>query len=661
MAAVGSPGGQRLQTSPHGSGPLALHEPRLEQDRHDDAVVASLLQHLAHAGQTAESRRDELALLSAAMLAPAGCAASSTPLGSRRGSPQAAGTGVLGRVRPEQRHDDVALAELLGKPDMTGGLGAPGPGRNARPASQGAAGLGSGAATTGPLARWGGADARWRSRRVCVKDPSEEAAAGAEVAEPAAAEALAEAAPGDAATASWRPPQPGARARPPALQPPAEAQQLTAARAAAPEPTAAPTWPLVATHLRRARALPRVEIVAGGMGVGDQYYQLHCPFGIAVCSDGSMLVADTGNCRVVRWPRGAEQGQVLAPRKDLGLSFQPVDVLSLGGGSMVISTGEHVELWARGTADCEVIACGSWPTGLALEDDGAVVFTDTFDNVVTRCHITAPGMERVAGVSHTGWARRAEEDWQARVEERLREPSTTKQGQLDHHLDAVWQLRRPFGVAAAPGGAVLVADSGNHRVTYWARGSREGVVVAGGRGQGSRLDQLNYPRGVVAEGPDALLVADTFNDRVVRWVRGARRGEVVAGGCGRGCRLDQLNRPAGLALDGQAVISMKPAPEVVPRPALQELPWARDVLESLRACWQPSTTRLATEELFGRFLGPHAADGCMSMQDFDRVVRAYRPELFPRHVQQLFALVNESGTGKITLAEFTRRFGSNSL
>ena len=44
-------------------------------------------------------------------------------------------------------------------------------------------------------------------------------------------------------------------------------------------------------------------------------------------------------------------------------------------------------------------------------------------------------------------------------------------------------------------------------------------------------------KGVAKDRDGALLWADPVNDRVVRWRDGAREGEVVAGGNGQGSRL----------------------------------------------------------------------------------------------------------------------------
>ena len=69
-------------------------------------------------------------------------------------------------------------------------------------------------------------------------------------------------------------------------------------------------------------------------------------------------------------------------------------------------------------------------------------------------------------------------------------------------------------------------------------------MIAGGNGAGSGLNQLNYPHGIYVDDNNQMIyIADYQNDRVVRWKYGARNGELIAGGNGEGDRLDQLHFP----------------------------------------------------------------------------------------------------------------------
>ncbi|CAF1281585.1 unnamed protein product [Rotaria sordida] len=128
-------------------------------------------------------------------------------------------------------------------------------------------------------------------------------------------------------------------------------------------------------------------------------------------------------------------------------------------------------------------------------------------------------------------------------------------------------------------------------------GDTNGQVVAGGNGQGNRLDQLNYPTDVLIDKEtDSLIICDNWNRRVVRWSRrsgttqgeilisnircwglamddqrylyisvtnkdevrryqiGDKNGTLVAGGNGEDTGLNQLNTPTYIFVDQQQTV-----------------------------------------------------------------------------------------------------------
>ncbi|CAF4718938.1 unnamed protein product, partial [Rotaria socialis] len=65
----------------------------------------------------------------------------------------------------------------------------------------------------------------------------------------------------------------------------------------------------------------------------------------------------------------------------------------------------------------------------------------------------------------------------------------------------------------------------------WNKDATEGIVVAGGQGQGNALTQLYYPQGIVVDTLGTLYVADSWNHRVMRWTQGdQKQGSVILGG-----------------------------------------------------------------------------------------------------------------------------------
>ncbi|CAF4109478.1 unnamed protein product [Adineta steineri] len=97
--------------------------------------------------------------------------------------------------------------------------------------------------------------------------------------------------------------------------------------------------------------------------------------------------------------------------------------------------------------------------------------------------------------------------------------------------------------------SVYISDRDNHRVMKWRKDTKEGRVVAGGNGEGENLDQLSEPQGVIVDDLGQIYVADSANDRVMRWREGDEEGEIVVGGNGYGDEPNQLFGPHGLSFD----------------------------------------------------------------------------------------------------------------
>ena len=158
--------------------------------------------------------------------------------------------------------------------------------------------------------------------------------------------------------------------------------------------------------------------------------------------------------------------------------------------------------------------------------------------------------------------------------------------------DGLDQLHCPYGVCFDGHSQIIyIADCLNHRIVEWELNTAHGRIVAGGNGQGNRLDQLNCPRDVIIDRQNNdLIIVDLRNRRVMRWSRqtseqgqlivedidcsglamhrdgtlyvsdrtknevrrwrkGERQGTIVAGGNGRGNRLNQLSSPTYLFIN----------------------------------------------------------------------------------------------------------------
>ncbi|CAF3812467.1 unnamed protein product [Rotaria sp. Silwood1] len=161
------------------------------------------------------------------------------------------------------------------------------------------------------------------------------------------------------------------------------------------------------------------------------------------------------------------------------------------------------------------------------------------------------------------------------------------------------QLKNPYGLFVHDNQTIVIADYDNHRIIQWNIGDMNGQVVAGGNGEGNRLDQLNRPTDVLIDrDTDSFIICDRDNRRVVRWSRrngtiegtilidnikcfglamddqrylyisdtkkhgirryqiGDKNGTIVAGGNGKGAGLNQLNFPTYIFVDQQQTVYM---------------------------------------------------------------------------------------------------------
>ena len=272
--------------------------------------------------------------------------------------------------------------------------------------------------------------------------------------------------------------------------------------------------------------------VAGGHGQGDASNQLHFPFGLHIDDDGSLVVADTDNHRIMRWEPNATQGEIMAVSKGTRNGNdrlnRPLAVLIDRRNDYLIVSEEgnrRVTRWPLNQSrqngnEGAMILLKQCSFGLALDDEGSLYVSD-FERGEVRRYSRRHGSEGVLVAG--GHGRGA----------------------------ALNQLDSPRQIFVDGDRSIFVADSGNHRVVKWTKGAREGVVMAGGQGQGDGLGQLHRPSGIFVDRMGSVYVADQLNHRVMRWSNGAKEGEVVAGGNGQGSRSDQFNLPVGVSMDNQ--------------------------------------------------------------------------------------------------------------
>ncbi|CAF1471112.1 unnamed protein product [Adineta steineri] len=117
--------------------------------------------------------------------------------------------------------------------------------------------------------------------------------------------------------------------------------------------------------------------------------------------------------------------------------------------------------------------------------------------------------------------------------------------------DQLNQLNSPCFIFVDEEQSVYVSDCNNHRVMKWRIDATEGIVVAGGNGEGGNPNQLSSPEAVSINGLGQIYVANYGNHRVMRWCEGNAEGEIVVGRNDQGDQGNQLNGPSGLCFDDE--------------------------------------------------------------------------------------------------------------
>ncbi len=331
-------------------------------------------------------------------------------------------------------------------------------------------------------------------------------------------------------------------------------------------------------------------------GGGSSTTQLNLPSGIAFNNDGSLLVVDARNNRVQQFLINKNSVDTnFSPRKSgtytavayafngcaSGSASQVVKIntpINIRATKQAICEGESISMIAK--ADSAALFTWSPSTGLNVSNKDSVVANPIVTTKYTVSYLDTNGCKANGFVTlkvnptpklvidgancigagdlkvntstklnfaiwnsvnnptnttfTTGWRRSG-----ATV------AGTTGLGGVDSS-----KLGRPNFVFVDSKGALYVVDQWNHRVVKWIQGDKAGVVVAGGKGSGTKLNQLNNPNGIYVDSKGIMYIADTDNDRVIKWVEGDSTGTVVAGGNGKGSGPGQLSFPASVYLDG---------------------------------------------------------------------------------------------------------------
>ncbi|CAF0766935.1 unnamed protein product [Adineta steineri] len=272
--------------------------------------------------------------------------------------------------------------------------------------------------------------------------------------------------------------------------------------------------------------------VIGENGKGQKLNQLNGPYGIFIDENTNISIADWLNHRIVEWKCNAKEGQIIAGGNDKGtrmdqLSYPQDVIVDQHNRSIIIAdTGNRrVIQWLN--QNQQIIIDNIDCFGLVVDKNEFLYVSDCEKNEVRRWKMGEYN-EGIVVAGGNGKGDRlnllnnptfifVDEDQSIYVSDLsnhrvMKWRKGAKEGRIvaggngkGRNLN---QLSSPQGVIVDDLGRIYVADSNNHRVMRWCEGKEEGEIIVGGNGEGNQANQLNLPMGLSFDDEGNLYVAD---------------------------------------------------------------------------------------------------------------------------------------------------------
>ncbi|CAF1559353.1 unnamed protein product [Adineta ricciae] len=285
--------------------------------------------------------------------------------------------------------------------------------------------------------------------------------------------------------------------------------------------------------------------ICGGNGEGEELNQLSNPGGIFIDKHRNIFIADSGNDRIVRWKRNENQGTIVAGGNGRGKGNSlnqldwPTDVIfDEQNNSIIIADkgNRRVMRWFLNTNQPEILIHNISCCRLTMDEFGFVYVSDLEKHEVRRWKMGEKG----EGTLVAGGNGRGDQLNQFNVPTFVfvDDEQSIYVSDRENHRVMKWrkdaqegivvaggngrgenlnQLNHPQGILVDHEGRIYVADSDNHRIVRWCEGDEEGEIIVGGNGQGNEPNQLFCPLGLSFDGEGNLYVFDWGNDRIQRF------------------------------------------------------------------------------------------------------------------------------------------------
>ncbi|CAF1659038.1 unnamed protein product, partial [Adineta ricciae] len=283
--------------------------------------------------------------------------------------------------------------------------------------------------------------------------------------------------------------------------------------------------------------------ICGGNGKGDKLNQLSDPCGIFIDKHQNIFIADVGNDRIVRWKRNENRGTIVTGgngrRNSLNQLDRPTDVIvDEQNNSIIIADygNRRVMRWFLNTNQSEILIDNIRCSRLTMDKFGFVYVCDLEKHEVRRWKmgekgegtLVAGGNGRGDQLNQFNWPNFLFVDDEQSLYVSDRENHRVMKWRKDAQIgivvaggngrgDNLNQLNHPQGIIVDHEGRIYVADYANHRIMRWCEGGEEGEIIVGGNAEGNEPNQFLYSLGLSFVGEGNLYVVNHGNHRIQRF------------------------------------------------------------------------------------------------------------------------------------------------
>lgn len=295
------------------------------------------------------------------------------------------------------------------------------------------------------------------------------------------------------------------------------------------------------------------------------------PTGISVAPDGSLLVADNQNNRIVRFSGDGQLLGVLTGFASSNFSNPSAVLMQEDGSVFVLDSGNNqLHKFASFARDAWLASWDGLSTGKAMSSPAALA-SDRAGNLF----ITDFNHHRILTLNPQGVLATLIDQGQGTANGQFESPLGIVVDLSGHlYVDDYWghrlqkftasgaflsawaswgagdgMLNGPHAIDVSPAGKVLVADAENFRIAAF---DSEGRFQAAWGEKGAGNGQFGEWQGhegphAIAYSPGKILVADTLNDRIEEF---DEQGVFIRQWGGFGSEAGKFKAPAGLTVDG---------------------------------------------------------------------------------------------------------------